>query len=104
MQEVLSDTKKACSLSFFLCPELNILTYVPQTFLSAHSLSCSVYIYGKEVLLAFFCILPYLGTLVGGRRGIENGPAGGGIRIFPAGGGSTFSSGGGGTVKLQKEP
>ncbi len=32
-----------------------------------------------------------MGTVVGGRRGVENGPAGG-IRIFPAGGGSTFGS------------
>ncbi len=45
----------------------------------------------------------YLGTVVGGRRGVENGPAGGGIRIFPAGGGSTFCSRGGeGYCKIAK--
>ncbi len=33
---------------------------------------------------------PYLGTVVGGRRWVENGPAGGGIRIFPPGGGKQF--------------
>ena len=57
MQEVLSDTKKACSLVFFLCPELNILTYVPQTFLSAHP-SLFLFTYtGRRVLLAFSWIL-----------------------------------------------
>ena len=33
--------------------------------------------------------------MVGGRRGVENGPAGG-IQIFPAGGEALFASGGGG--------
>ncbi len=47
----------------------------------------------------------YVGTVVGGRRGVENGPAGGGIGIFPAGGEALFASGGGkGTVKFQKSP
>ena len=35
---------------------------------------------------------PYVGTVVGCRRGVENSPAGGGIRIFPPGGGSAFCS------------
>ncbi len=35
----------------------------------------------------------YVGTVVGGRMGVENGPAGGGeIWIFPPGGGNTFCS------------
>ena len=42
----------------------------------------------------------YLGTVVGGRRGVENGPAGGGIRIFPARGGKHFLLQGGGRVLL----
>ncbi len=50
--------------------------------------------------------MSYLGTVVGGRRGVENGPAWGGIRSFPAGGGEAlFAPGRGkGTSKLQKEP
>ncbi len=50
---------------------------------------------------------PYLGTLVGGRRGVENGPAGGegDSDFFCRVGESTFAPGGEkGTVKLQKEP
>ncbi len=35
-------------------------------------------------------LLPYLGTVVGGRRGVENGPVGGGILIFPPGGRKHF--------------
>ena len=47
---------------------------------------------------------PFLGTVVGGRRGVEeNGPAGRGIQIYPAGGGALFAPGGGeGYVKLLK--
>ncbi len=61
------------------------------------------------LFLDVFCItlLSYLGTVVGGRRGVENGPAGGeGIRIFSAGWGEALFAPGGekGTVKLQKEP
>ena len=45
----------------------------------------------------------YLGTVVGGRRGVENGPAGG-IQIFSARGGPFCSRRGVGSVKLQKSP
>ena len=45
-----------------------------------------------------------MGTVVGCRRGVENRPAGGGIRIFPSGGALFAPGGGKGTVKLQKEP
>ncbi len=47
-------------------------------------------------------LLPYVGTVVGGRRGVENGPAGGGDSDFsPRGGEALFAPGGGkGTVKL----
>ncbi len=56
-----------------------------------------------------FIYLPlssYEGTVVGGRRGVENGPAGGGIGIFLAGGGKHFLLQGGGRVllKFKKSP
>ena len=74
---------------------------------------------GEGVILPLsFCCLPfclchialesYLGTVVGGRRGVVNGPAGrgGGFGFFPQGGGEALcaSGGGKGTVKFQKEP
>ena len=31
-------------------------------------------------------LFPYLGTVAGGRRGVENGPAGGGALFAPGGG------------------
>ena len=41
--------------------------------------------------------------MVGGRRGVKNGPAGGGFGFFLQGGGAVLAPGGGkGTVKLQK--
>ncbi len=40
-------------------------------------------------------LYPYLGTVVGGRRGVENRPAGGGIRILAPGGEELCAPGGG---------
>ncbi len=41
------------------------------------------------------CLQPYLGTVVGGRRGVEIGPAGGGHRFWLQGGEELWASGGG---------
>ncbi len=48
----------------------------------------------------------YLGTVVGGRRGVEKGPAGGGFGFFVQGGREALFAprGGKGTVKLLKRP
>ena len=54
----------------------------------------------KVILL----VHPYLGTVVGGKRGVENGPAGGDSDISRRGGEALFAQGGKGTVKFQKEP
>ena len=46
---------------------------------------------------------PYLGTVVGGRRGVEIGPAGGGHRFWLQGGEELWASGGGkGGKELEK--
>ncbi len=49
------------------------------------------------------CLQPYLGTVVGGRRGVEIGPAGGGHRFWLQGGGKNFGlqEGGRGGIELK---